>query len=80
MKKIKYLLLLTLLFPYTLVNAKVITNKEFEDDYNLERAYAVNNYLFNMNNGFNISLKDLLISSSYGNKDNVNVFEISIKL
>ena len=76
MKKIKYLLLLTLLFPYTLVNAKVITNKEFEDDYNLERAYAVNNYLFNMNNGFNISLKDLLISSSYGNKDNVNVFEI----
>lgn len=76
MKKVRYLLLLIILFSYSSINAQVITDEEFEESYNLERAYAVNNYLFNIGNGFNITLRDLLISSSYGNKDNVNVFEI----
>ena len=62
---------------YLLENTSYIT----EEDYinlGIERAYVVGNYLFDISNNFNPSLKDLLVAASYLNIDAVSIYELKI--
>lgn len=77
MKKIKYFFFLLIFMTFN-VNAKVINETAFENDYKLERAYVVGNYIFDMSKGFNPTLEDLLIASSYIKSNDVKVYEIKI--
>lgn len=77
MKKIKYILFLIIIFTLN-VDAKVLTEELFEESYNLERAYIVGNYVFDIGNGFNPTLEDLLIAASYSKSTDVKVYEIKI--
>ncbi len=78
MRMFRIILLLCISFMLSDVHAKEITQNEFENELHIERAYIVDNYLFDISDGFNPSLKDLLIASSYNSKDNINVYEIKI--
>ena len=78
MKKLKGIILLFILFSFYSVQAKEITVDEFQNEYELERTYAVDNFLFDLSNGFNPSLKDLLVASSYHPKEHAKVYEIKI--
>lgn len=60
------------------VQGKVLTREDFDNLYGLERAYIVGNYVFNMGSGFNPSLKDLLIASSYNELNETSVYEIKV--
>ena len=62
---------------YLFSNGSYITEDEYIN-LGIERAYVIGNYLFDISNNFNPSLKDLLIASSYVDIDNVKVYELKI--
>ena len=63
---------------YLLKNTSYIIEEEEYIDLGIERAYVVGNYLFDISNNFNPTLKDLLLAASYLNIDNVKVYELKI--
>lgn len=72
--KVFFLLIISsFLFP---VKAKVILEDDFLESYELERAYIVGNYIFDLGRGFNPTLKDLLIASSYNEQNTASVYEV----
>ena len=74
-KKFIFCLLLCLFIQ---VNAKEITLNEYENELKIERSYIVCNHVFDLTNGYNPSLKDLLVAASYCDIDKVSVYEIKI--
>jgi hypothetical protein len=76
MKKIsKIIVIMMILLIGTGVYAKELSEAEYEE-YGLERAYVIDKYIFDLSKGFNITLKDLLIASSYSKKEDIKVIEI----
>lgn len=80
MKKIKYivLILLSFLLITNKVDAKVLTEEEFVEINNIERAYILGNHVFDLSNGYNPSLKDLMIAASYTKKADIKVYEVKV--
>ena len=56
-------------------NAKILTEEEF-NELGIDHAYAIGEYLFNLDAGFNPSLKDLLLASKTVYSDNMKIYEI----
>ena len=76
MKKcIKFLSLLFILLFTISVKAKTITEEEYRE-LNIDRAYILCDYVFDMKNGFNPSLRDFLLASQTCPKNNVTIYEI----
>ena len=73
MRKLRILIGIFLVMMLVNVKAQVLSLSDYES-LNVERAYIIGNYLFDISNGYNPSLKDLLISASYENKDNIKVY------
>ena len=68
-----FILLIILLFTVN-VKARSYTETEYQN-LNIGRAYIVCDYVFNMDEGFNPTLKDLLLASQSCPIDNVNIYE-----
>ena len=76
MKKIKYLLFLFFTLCLVNVNAKTLSQKEYEA-YGIKRAYVVCDYVFDISK-HNPTLKDFLLSSQSCPTDRVSIIEIKI--
>ena len=76
-KLLKVVIIIFILIIYP-VEAKILNTNNFIDTYHLERVYVVDRYAFDLSNGFNPSLKDLLIAASYNTNNNISVYEIKI--
>ena len=54
-----------------------ILNKQIYENLNINRAYVIGEYIFNLDKGFNPSLKDLLIAATtINNTDDIKVYEL----
>ena len=74
-KSIKFLILLfVLLFTFS-VKAKSYTKEEYKE-LGVKRAYILCDYVFDMDNGFNPTLKDFLLASQTCPIDNVTLYDI----
>ncbi len=76
MKKcIKLLSLLFILLFTVSVKAKTLTEAEYKE-LKIDRAYILCDYVFDMKNGFNPTLRDFLLASQTCPKNNVTIYEI----